>query len=662
MTGADGQRRTAAAAATEVAGRLRVEPPAPLDRRDAGLAGAAALFVVVHQLVWLSQDTTEAGADSLTLLRIAACFSRGMSALSQCVGSDPHPPVVTVLAAVHARLLGHGDARVAAMALWPFFGLGAAALYLSVRQAADRLAGLTAVALATVVFADTGMRGAFTTENALFWCLPVVVACLVASRRFTRPGVSFLVGATAGLALLVKWSAAFFLFAPVGGAAALALGGLARPRPLRLALTLAGGTFLGLVAVALSGRWAPAASLAWVVGAALALGIGAALHPRLRAPEARRRLLGLGAAALGVALVAGPWYAASLPVLRQFFARNVAGAYDGELLPITAVWWFYPATLALMVQTPILVLAAVGAIRSGRRPVVIVSVFALLAGMFVLAWLPYRVGRYLIPGYALLVAPAVLATVGLGRVTRVVQGGLLAFALVHQAAWWVAAAAPPEPDRTGPAIGVGAGAPEAGAGAPEASARREGPLLSAEAVVAWLGRQGTSPHFELPGNDTRSLQVVTRELYAAPVRIALVGRRPLFSSGLAGEIAREAAALGATERWAILATEGRGFESAHIEVRMAFDGLGRWVGTFAPGRGLADVLQRHGRAVGVTGGRWPQELLLIEFVPLADPRVPVLPPSQLGPELTAAGFVLVRQWAPKPRDAGGLYLWRGPGR
>ncbi|MDP2305488.1 MAG: hypothetical protein Q8P18_05630 [Pseudomonadota bacterium] len=607
---------------------LDTPSPTPLGRGDVLLAGAVAAFVVVAQLIWLSQDQTPAGADSLSLLRIVACFTRATTDALRCAVEDPHPPVVTMLAGLHGRLLGQVDARIAAMALWPFLALGAAALYLSVRQASDRLAGVTAVALATVVYSDTAMRGAFTTENALFWWIPAVVACLVASRRFTRPALGLLVGATTGIALLVKWSAAFFLFAPVGGGAALALGGLARPLALRVALSITGGAILLLTGVAMSGKWEHAGDALPYAGAALVLSLCAALHPRFRAPEPRRRLLALLLAAMGVSIVAGPWYVAALPILRKFFDGNMAGVYDGEQFPISAVWWFYPATLLTMVQTPILVLAAVGAARqlkSPRIPVVYVSVLALLTGMFVLAWLPYRVGRYLLPGFGLLAAPAALATLGLGRLTRVLQGAILGLALLHQTSWWVVAAVP--------ALG---------------------------GASSWLEHLGQIPQVEQAGNDSEALMRMRSSLRSSAVRFALIARYPIPPDGSVRDVALEAAAIGASSGWTTLATEAPGFDPAHIEVQWAFDDLGRWAGTFPPQSGLAGIRVRYGRRLGLPHGVWPRNLLILEFVPSSDPTSPVRPESGLAPELLAAQFVLVDQWEPQAPTAGGLYLWRGP--
>ncbi len=426
--------RTPTAAGTARAGAL--------SRVDGVLALACAAALTGLHFFLLSSGHTRPMGDDASLFLTTACLYRelavqGPVVFHTCVEGAPYPPLVTFLATVHHWLAGGPSVASAIASLWPFHALLGLGLFLGVRRDHGRLAGLAAAVLAPVVISETAVGRAFFTEVPLAALAVCSVALLAACEGFRRPWRAAALGAFLGAGLLVKWTFAFLLAPPMVLAFVLALWRCTARWPLSVAsVLLAGGAFAALMA-RLSQGWEPGFAVALALLGALAVGL-ALTGWRRRAwlgTDAGLRLLGLVACTLAVLAVAGPWYLSSEAVLQEFLGDNLSGGYDGDPMTLAETWFFYPTVVLVWVQAPLLILAAAGAVRCllpGRGAMAIWSLAVFVSSLVILALLPYRVSRYLMPALVLLIPLAIQALGGWGRLSQGAFLLVLAFAVVFQ--------------------------------------------------------------------------------------------------------------------------------------------------------------------------------------------------------------------------------------
>ncbi|MFH1467085.1 MAG: hypothetical protein ABIO70_22065 [Pseudomonadota bacterium] len=415
--------------------------PGPWTRRDTALGLGLALLLGGLHVAWAAADSSLPVNDDASLFETGACLYHGLAvqgleALSRCSQGAPYPPGINIVALLH-YLVGGGPAlRLAVGSLWWAHALLAVATFAAVRHAAGRLAGVAAALLASVVVLDTGLRGGFYTEVAMAALGMAALALLSAPRGLRRPKVALALGAALGLGLLMKWSFAFFMGPFMVGVVAWSVGrSLLRPA-LGVAASLAAAAVPAALAAFAAG-WGWGFGLAGL-GLALVLGVAlaflAARRPGLMAPDGRALLLGVGLCAGAAALVAAPWYLAAHGAVAAFLATNLDRGYGGDPMGLAETWPFYPAVLVSWVQTPLLVMAGLGALRllaPGRARLALVCFGIFLVFALVLTLLPYRTSRYLLPGLVLLAPLGVLGWVGLGRLAQGVWALLALLALVY---------------------------------------------------------------------------------------------------------------------------------------------------------------------------------------------------------------------------------------
>jgi hypothetical protein len=405
-----------------------------------GLAVAVALTVV--QLAWLAHDTSGMLNDDRTLFRAAACLeaSWGSSASgTECLGQTPYPPLIPLWTALHFALFGP-SVQGAVASLWPAWLLLGLAAYGFVRRHAGALAGVSAAVLATLLAVHTHLRAFYFSEIPLAAAALGALACWDASDGLRRRLPSVGLGLCLGLGLMCKWSFGFFLGPPMAAALVIAL--LRAPRRWT---TTAGPALLALLAAA-----AVAAGLGGWLGPGVPLGLGLLLLaaawlgwlawrcPDLLAEHGRSRLLGAGLLVVVTGLVAGPWYLSHASSMQAFLGSNLDMQYAGEPLGFAQSWVYYPIVAWFRMPTVIVPLLALALLRSlwpGGGRYGGWTWFVLLSGMAVLALLPYRADRYLVPGLPILAVPALLALRGWVRSLRVVCVAILAWGVVFHLGW-----------------------------------------------------------------------------------------------------------------------------------------------------------------------------------------------------------------------------------
>lgn len=415
--------------------------PAPWTRRDSLLGAGLALLLAGLHVVWAAADSSLPVNDDASLFEQGACLyhgwvAQGLAGTARCATGTPYPPGLNAVALLHYLMGGGPSLRLAVISLWPAHALLAFATFTAVRREAGRLAGVAAALCASVVLIDSGLRGGFYTEVPLAALGMSALALLHAPGGLRRPGRAAVLGAVLGAGLLVKWTFAFFFGPAMAVVVAWAVGrSLARPTH----GVLAGLTALAVPAslAAFGAGWGLGFGLAGLVGGlALAAALTAVVgrRPGLLAPDGRALLGGVLACAGVAAVVAAPWYLAEHGRLVAFLASNLEHGYDGDPLGVREAWPLYPAAVLAWVQTPLLLLAGLGALRlilPGRSPLAVASLVLFVAFALVLTALPYRTSRYLLPGMVLLAPVAVLGWVGLGRVSQVGWALLAGFALVY---------------------------------------------------------------------------------------------------------------------------------------------------------------------------------------------------------------------------------------
>ena len=412
---------------------------------DGLLAFACAAVPVALHVAWARLDHSRPINDDAELYLTSACLFRElgdapMGALAAC--ESPYPPLVPLVAALHHGLVGQPSLSTAVISLWPFYALLGAALFLGIRRESGRAAGVAAAALGPVLVMETSIRGAFFTEVPMAALGITSVVLLSWSRGLARPGPSAALGATLSLGLLTKWSFAFFMGPPMALAVAIALWRASKRRGLAIATILAAGTAVVGLVLHITGPWRWGGTTALVAIVILVLGCGsvARWRPAWLAAGGLRRWLGLGACGAVASCVAVPWYARHTATLQELYAGNMSHQFDGDPLALSEAWSFYPGVTLVWVQTPLLLLAGVGAVRVllGRRESAAVwALLAIVSGTVVLSLLPSRSGRYLIPALVLL-APVIIAGIrGIPRVSTPVFALLAAFGLFFQIAWMI---------------------------------------------------------------------------------------------------------------------------------------------------------------------------------------------------------------------------------
>jgi hypothetical protein len=400
-------------------------------------------IVLLQHTGWLSLHTAlETWDDDAGLFQLAMCLQDDSAGAGvPCAVGAPYPPLVPWITSLFFRFAGESSLQTALFSLWPFLVVLCGSLFVGVRRAATPMAGLAAMTLGPVLVWSLHIRGKYYTEIPLAALVVAAVVALAASDMLRRRGPSVLFGVTLGLGLLTKWSFAFFLGPVAAGALTLAT---ARSLNSRVHGFAAAAAVLAVPLLVLAGAagWVPYGITAgfWlgISLAVLLVGI-TAKAPQFFAPQARTVLLNVGLVALVCVLIAGPWYWRYLPTMQEFLAANLAQKFHGDPVSGLAGWPFYPAVLfTRMMSTPMLLLALLGGVlslRRGAHPLLRWSVIALVSGTVILGVLPYRAGRYLVPGTGLLSIIAVLGLVRFDRLARVALPMTVGLGLAHQLSW-----------------------------------------------------------------------------------------------------------------------------------------------------------------------------------------------------------------------------------
>jgi hypothetical protein len=405
-----------------------------------GLAVAVGLTVV--QLAWVAHDTSGMLNDDRSLFRAAACLEASWGtahAGAECLGQTPYPPLIPAWTAAHFALFG-ASVQGAVASLWPFWLLLGLAAYGAVQRHAGALAGVAAAVLATLLAVHTHLRAFYFSEIPLAAAALGALACWDASDGLRRRLPTVGLGACLGLGLMCKWSFGFFLGPPMALALVLVL----------LRVPLRWGATVGPALLILAAAAMVAAGLGGGIGAGVPLGLGllglavawlaclAWRRPERLAEDGRQRLLGAGLLVLVVGLLAGPWYLGHAESMQAFLRSNLELQYEGEPLTLAQSWVYYPIVAWFRVPTPVVPLLLLALVRSlwpggGRHGGW--AWWVLLSGMVVLAVLPYRADRYLVPGLPILAVPALLALRGWARPLRWLGVTLLAWGLVFHLGW-----------------------------------------------------------------------------------------------------------------------------------------------------------------------------------------------------------------------------------
>jgi len=407
-----------------------------------GLAVLLTLLIVVVHLAWLDVHTAlETWDDDAGLFRLALCLYGDGSVGEPCSAGAPYPPLVPALTSLHFGWVGETTLHAALVSLWPFLGLLCLALFLGVRPLGGAMAGLAAAVLGPVVVWSIHIRGKYYTEVPLAALVVASVVSYAASDGFRKRVPSVLFGVFLGLGLLTKWSFAFFLGPVAVLAISLTLKDAVVHPLFRWFVAGAGLAIPVCVAAGAAGRIAFGLTIGF--WSAVALCVGLVLVSRFRrdwlAVGGRDRMINVGLCAVLCVLIAGPWYWTYLPNMQEFLAANLAQKFHGDPVSGLYGWPFYPSVLLTrMMSTPLLVLFLFGAVFACTRkspPLVRWSLVALACGALVLGVLPYRAGRYLIPGLGLVVPVALWPLLRWPAIARWSLPVAVVVGLVHQLSW-----------------------------------------------------------------------------------------------------------------------------------------------------------------------------------------------------------------------------------
>lgn len=369
----------------------------------AALVLGAALWIQAGALS-LAQGAPVVGGDTGLHLCNALAMHRNPAGLPGW--ADSYPPAAYVIAAVFLEAFGPTRTAVVLSGLpWLVLLLGAAAR-LGWRLGGPVGAAATVAVLACTPWLETEGQW-FLLDLPLAASVAAAMVALLESEGFTNRRASLAFGALLGLALLVKYTAVYFLLAP-----ALAEFARLRGRP----AVLVGGAVLAVaalaVAMATQGRHALAERDGWLPAALWAPAWGAGLL--LAAAAFRAPWNAVGAALLALAL-AGPFYVLNA---FEFYER-------GRGVPEYA-----PVTLESLLLLPVpgwLVLGLVVGVAMGRTAYPRDRVLLLLGilGGIAANWATgLSATRYFLPIYGL------LAPLAVGWVGRLGPWGALPVALL----------------------------------------------------------------------------------------------------------------------------------------------------------------------------------------------------------------------------------------
>ncbi len=410
--------------------------------RQWGPGIAVAVVVSLLQLLWVSMDHPGTLSDDRNIFRAAACLdaSWGSDQSSMgCFSLSPYPPLLPTWTALHFAAFGT-SLQMAVASLWPAWLLLALAAFGFVRRHAGVLAGVTAAALATMLASLSQLRGFYFSEIPLAALALGALACWDASDGLRRKLPAAGLAVCLGLGLMSKWSFGFFLGPPMLLALVVVMLRTLKRRPMGAGASVAAVVAAGTVAAGLGGWLYSGAFIGIAILGALAFVLAAlALQaPHLLAEHGRERLIGAGILVLGVGLIAGPWYLGNAGAMQEFLSSNLEFDYDGELMPLAETWSYYPLVTWFRLPTLLLPLFLLGlgrALWPGGRPVGGWAWLVLLSGLVILAVLPYRCDRYIVPAFPALAVPAVLALSGWRRVMRVVCGLVLLWTASYHIGW-----------------------------------------------------------------------------------------------------------------------------------------------------------------------------------------------------------------------------------
>ncbi|MFH1465687.1 MAG: glycosyltransferase family 39 protein [Pseudomonadota bacterium] len=451
------------------------------------LVVAWALLVWGLQALWLCWDHGPPVSDEWLHLTKAELLQRGLregglSGLLDAVSSldTVYPPLVFLLAQPAFLLAGGFSTLAANLSIGPWLVVLVCATYGIGRRTVGTWPGVLAAVVVPALPLLLSLSRKFLLDFPLAAAVAATAWALLASDRLRKPAWVWLSGLLLGLALLTKFIAGVFV---LGMYAYLVLPPLSRalrrwPIPW-LILAVLGGlelAWLGrelhswylttsgpmrhqvaghghnlvralLDSQHLDPRW-HLLGLASIVVVVVAL--------RMRDPELRA-LVGVAAAVLAAAWLAGCWYLpqARIVVLRVGQLNSAAGLAEGDPGPSSMAGWLYypwaltramPAAWSALVAGGLLVSLALPRLRRGLGPV--------LASMAV-AFVIINLSSNKELRYAASVSPflAVVAVGWLGSLPSVgrhlIQGVVVAMALCLLTSWIPVAAGwwTPSPDK-----------------------------------------------------------------------------------------------------------------------------------------------------------------------------------------------------------------------
>ncbi len=425
-------------------------------RRTPWLQAAAGIVCVGLVLVFEWTWTTRTAGPNLSgddravarlMLAMADSIQHGSVYQPDRLSTTPYPPFGLWVGALGALVDPAGAVQGMFHAQVLFVGAMAAAMWMALRRSLGWPVAAAAT-LAVPVYAEWWqLRGQLFLEVQQGCLLVAMAAAYAASEGLRARLPSLLVGGFFGLGLLTKFSFVFFAGVPLLAVLAVAAARMTTSR-------IAGLGVAAMVVAAGGGATAAAAGrLSWVTAGLLAGSaclVAVISARRWRAPDAGRLAVGIGLVLVAAVAVAGPWYGSHLGALRSFFTANLSQEFDGQVLPLSRVWWTYPAFLGRVALDDVVsLLFAVGAVRvvtSSKHPAGRLALLMVLSGLVALTLQPYRTPRYATP----LAAPALLVAaygLWLPRRARAVVAVLIAAWCVrvgvttlqgrdHRSDWW----------------------------------------------------------------------------------------------------------------------------------------------------------------------------------------------------------------------------------
>ena len=259
-----------------------------------------------------------------------------------------------------------------------------------------------------------------------FWLVAFVGASILfgeASDGFRRPGFSAGFVLCAAAALLIKWTALVWLFAPVMAYCFRAIMASSSDRRSRLghAMRLVGVAGVGIAAIFIlsslnpSSDWGPNSLNGWAHLAVMGLGLFVCLW--VGVSSARLPIHKCIAAIIAVVMMAGPWYSAHFHFLLERLTHEATT--DTQMLGVTAMVVEQSIeTLRLLVPGGELLIGLGVLIVIGRRRLTLgpaAWMFSAVAGsILTIAFLPYNC-RYFLPVVPLLAGCIVTPWAGLSH-------------------------------------------------------------------------------------------------------------------------------------------------------------------------------------------------------------------------------------------------------